>query len=115
MIELTMAESGHKPVPVGAYQATFTAFEPRETKAGAAYRWVFQTDSGLTVSEFSDAAAAPTPNNKTGRFIAALLGRAVRAGEKFTPESYIGQRYMLVITPKGTEGQTKLETFTKIQ
>lgn len=108
------AASSSTPIPVGNYPAKFVEFAGIETKCGKAYRWVFHSDDGKTISEISDGVATPTPNNRTGRFLMALTGKALQVGEKINPESYYGQRYFVIVTPKGTEGKTQIATFSKM-
>lgn len=114
MFELTMGDGGHKPTPVGNYPATLTGIEPCETKCGKALRWTWQADCGLIISELSDAEHNPTPVNKTGRFLSALTNKALALNERVKPQEYVGQRYLVIVQPKGTDGKTGVTTFSKM-
>ena len=115
MLELTMSSSdSHEPTPVGNYQAKFIKFEEKQTSCGKAYLWVFACDDGRVISDISDGVAPPRPTNKTGRFLMALTAKALAVEAKITPENFYGQKYIVIVVPKGSDGKTQIATFSKI-
>jgi hypothetical protein len=107
-------------VPAGIYKGEFVSVEETTTSKGKAWRWKFKiTDakaSGKIVCELSDGERPASPANKTGRFLAALIGKPVADGDSVNPDDYIGKAYMLVIEPKpnAKPGETRLTTFSAI-
>jgi hypothetical protein len=100
------------------YRAEFVAVEQTETSKGKAWRWKFKvTDpkaSDKIVTELSDAESPPTPRNKTGRFLQALVGKPLAEGVSVNPDDYVGKPYMLVIENKPDGNGTKVTTFSAI-
>lgn len=100
--------------PVGAYQTTFTGLEPIETEHGKAYRWLFTTGDGKTISAIADGEKPPTQKNKMGRFLSALSRQPLQAGVSVDPDKYVGQKYLVIVSHKDDGVGTKVDTFSAI-
>jgi len=119
---LTISGGDFEAVPAGVYQpCIFKALEECETKQGKAYRWKFAVEQegpqkGAAISELSDRERNPTVRNKTGRFLAALLGKPPAAGMTVEPGDFVWRRYLVVVSPKAgaTNGQTGIATFSPL-
>lgn len=112
-MKIRIEESAAEGVPPGSYEATFVEMSEIDTSKGEAYRWVFKTDAGKTISGLTDRSAATT-KNKLGRWLAGISGAPLVGNTEVDPLSYIGNRYMLAVDPdsKG-KGGGKLTTFSK--
>ena len=97
----------------GNYHTTFVGITEIETSKGKALRWEFRCDSGEIISGLSDNNGAATPNNKTGRWLAALANQSLTSGSKISPINYVGKKY-LVIVQNGGNGKPAINTFTAL-
>ncbi len=118
---LTISGGDYEAVPAGVYQpCSFKALEECETNKGKAYRWKFTVEQegpqkGAAISELSDREHNPSVRNKTGRFLAALLGKPAAIGMTVEPGDYVGKKYLVVVTPKpGPDNKTGIATFSPL-
>jgi hypothetical protein len=101
-------------VPPGTYFAMFTGREPCTTSKGDTVKWIWTITSdgphkGMKASCFIDK-MNPTPNNKLGRVLNGLAGRTLAEGERFNPNSVVGQLYVITVT-LGKDGKgSRVET-----
>jgi hypothetical protein len=96
-------------VPPGNYPSKFEGVSEIETQKGKALRWLFKADDGKSISALSDAESAPTPNNKTGRWLTALTGKPLTPGMSVDPSEFIGKRYFVIVA--SVNGKSRVETF----
>jgi len=117
MDSITIFDSKNYNVPCGTYTAKFTDLEKIPTSRGQAWKWKFEIDEGelakTKVSELSDADSRATTANKTGRFLMALTSKSLKDGDTINPAEYIGRRYLLVVSPKGSD-KTQIATFSSL-
>jgi hypothetical protein len=107
---MTIGTSGNS-LPVGAHQATFLGLSQENNKEGKPmFVWNFEAD-GKAVKGFTDA-GQPTDGNKLGRWLCGLAGKPLKAGDSYDPDTYIGKRYMLIVTPAKSGNGTRIDTFT---
>jgi len=109
---LLTIQSSNEGVPAGHYKAKFDELGEIETSKGKAWRWVFKSEDGLTISGLSDRESPPTTKNKTGRWLSALSDKPLQKGVSVDPTEYVGKRYLCIVTAK--ENGTTLETFTPL-
>lgn len=100
--------------PVGNYQTTFKGIENIETEHGKAYRWLFETKDGKTISVLADGEKPPTQKNKMGRFLSALSGQPLHAGVQVDPDAFVGKPYFVIVGHKDDGVGTKVDTFSPI-
>jgi hypothetical protein len=102
-------------VPVGAWPARLIAVKampPSEAHPdwGASYVWEFEvtagTHRGKRCSCFTKQNV--TPLNNLGRLLVDLLGRALREGEGFELESFVGKEYTIKVGPNKTGDKTRV-------
>jgi hypothetical protein len=98
--------------PVGNYKTKFQGIENLETDKGAAYRWIFRTADGKTITALSDAVHPPTVKNKTGRWLSALSGKPLTAGVNVQTDDFIGKDYLVVM--ESYNDSTRVALFTAI-
>jgi hypothetical protein len=93
--------------------------KPEDTSKGKAYLWKFEVlegeETGKGISDFSDANYAPSTKNKSGRWLAAIAKKPLKAKLQVDPDLYVGKRYMVIVedAPSGG-GKTKIVTFTQL-
>jgi hypothetical protein len=112
--DLEMGDGSGGGVPPGTYFGTFSGRAPATTSRGETVKWAWTVCEGehksMIATCFIDRVdangrvAKPSPNNKLGRVLNGLAGRTLAAGEKFNPNSVIGQKFMIVVTT-GKDGK----------
>jgi hypothetical protein len=113
---LTVASGG---VPAGNYTGTFAGVESTpanpEKGYGPGIRWRFTVDAGPYAGQTASRVTGntPSPKNGCGKMLSGLVGRAIKEGEQIDPDTFRGQRYMLVVGP-GQGGGTRVEAVVPI-
>jgi hypothetical protein len=105
-------QPSYEEIPSGSYKTSFVEIAELETSKGKAFRWVFKSEDGKIISGLSDAEHAPSPKNKTGRWIAALSGKPLTTGLAVNPKDYAGKKYLCIVA--AGENGTRLETFVQM-
>lgn len=108
--------TGGESIPVGSYLTTFMCVERKERQDGSEMLvWRFHdTKNDREIVGFTDADKVPTPNNKLGRWLAALTGKPAVAGTKIDAGSYVGKKYLCMVGLKQDGQGTRLENFATI-
>lgn len=105
---------GRGGVPAGNYTATFAGVEVQPENRERGYppgvRWKFQIEAGPFAGQMASriTGSQSSPTNACGKMLCGLVGRPVNEGEQLDPDTYIGQRYMLVVAA-GLGGGTRVE------
>jgi hypothetical protein len=86
----------------GVHEVNVTACEVKTAKAGGDYlRWEFSDAKGNTTS--ANSSMEMTPGNKTGKWFAALTGKATEVGQSRALTEVIGKPATIVVelNPEG--------------
>ena len=86
----------------GVHAVNVTALDIKTAKAGGDYlRWEFTTEDGKTTS--ANSSMEMTPGNKTGKWFAALTGKATEVGQSRALTEVIGKPATIVVelNPEG--------------
>jgi hypothetical protein len=106
-------------VPAGSYTGTFAGVEAQPENKEKGYppgiRWKFTVDAGPYAGQATSRVTGPSPSpvNGCGKMLSGLLGRGLSPGEQIDPDSFVGQRYMLVVAA-APGGGTRVEAVVPV-
>jgi hypothetical protein len=98
--------------PAGTYDATFDGVEATQHEEfGAGLRWTWTIVQGPQHGQVASRVTNATPTNKNacGRVLAGLVGRKIEPREEIDVQSFVGQRYLIVVQD-AERGGTRVET-----
>jgi hypothetical protein len=109
-------------VPVGAWPARLINVKPMPPSEahpdwGASYVWEFEVTSGPHRGKRCSCFTKQnvTPLNNLGRLLVDLLGRALREGEDFELESFVGREYTIKVGPNKAGDKTRVNGVFPLQ
>jgi hypothetical protein len=100
---LTVSAGG---VPPGSYLAVFTGGEPTSNEYGDGLRWQFEVLTGPFKGGKTSRTTTriPTTKNSCGKMLSGLAGKPLAPGEDHDIESFIGKKYLIVVTTTDSGG-----------
>jgi hypothetical protein len=107
-MKLTVSAGG---VPPGSYVADFQGVEAKESQFGPGLLWTFNVVGGQHPGAKATGMTTnkPTPQNKCGKFLAGVTGKALAVNDTVDLAPFVGKRYMIVV--EGTDkGGSKVTT-----
>ena len=92
--------SDYEPLPAGRYLATLERIEEAESENGVYWKWVFsiRKSDGSEHRLFGASSTNFGPRAKARKWVAALLGRDVRAGEHIELDTLVGSTTEVVLS-----------------
>jgi hypothetical protein len=108
--------SGGGP-PVGTYTSILESVDATEhPEYGPGLRFGFKIIEGSCAGMIATRTTNrnPSPSNISGRIMAGLLGRQIKAGERVALGSCIGRRYMIMVAPGANGTSTRVESCVPI-